>query len=70
MHGVKNELSCYWFDREKILNNARDKYRNEGDKKYCLVFIDNKTFYEKMQEKSIEYGLKKKIKYQRKRNTT
>ena len=39
-------------------------------KKYCLVFIDNKTFYEKMQEKSIEYGLKKKIKYQRKRNTT
>ena len=25
-------MSYYWFNREKILKNAWDRYRNKGDK--------------------------------------
>ena len=31
-------MSYYWFDREKILKNARDKY-NKGGKKRLLSII-------------------------------
>ena len=30
-------MSYYWFNREKILKNARDKYPNNGDKKSIIL---------------------------------
>ena len=30
-------MSYYWFNREKILNNVREKYQNKRVKKSCEV---------------------------------
>ena len=32
-------MSYYWFNREKALKNARDKYHNKGGKKRLLSII-------------------------------
>ena len=56
-------MSYYWFNREKILKNGRDKHHNKGGKKRLLSII--KTIYKfnkKMQEISIEICQKKKKK--------
>ena len=32
-------MSYYWFNREKILKNPKDKYLNKGGKKRLLNII-------------------------------
>ena len=63
-------MSYYWFNREKILKNTRDKYYNKGgEKKAAKYYIANKTFlredarnkYRNLSEKEKE----RKTKYQR-----
>ena len=31
-------MSYYWFDRKKILKNAKDKYHNKGGKKKAAKY--------------------------------
>ena len=35
-------MSYYWFNRKKILKNAKDKYHNKGGKKVGKYYIANK----------------------------
>ena len=35
-------MSYYWFNREKILKNAKDKYCNKGGKKTAQCYIANR----------------------------
>ena len=43
LHSVK--MSYYWFNREKILKNERDKYHNIAGKKMLLsIILLRKTF--------------------------
>ena len=68
MQSIKTNY--YWFNREKILTNKRDKYHNKGgEKKAAKYYIPNKTFlredarnkYRNLSEKEKE----RKTKYQR-----
>ena len=66
-------MSYYWFHRDKILKNARDKYNNKGGKKKVAKYYkdnmevlreDAKNKFRNLSEKE-----KKKRKYQRNRYT-
>ena len=62
-------MSYYWFNREKILKNAKDKYNKGGKKKTAKYYIANKEVlkenarnkYRNLSEKEKD----KKRKYQR-----
>ena len=65
-------MSYYWFNREKLLKNALDKYHNEGGKQKAANYYaanqnvlreDAKNKYRKLSEKETN----KKRKYQRER---
>ena len=56
-------MSYYWFNREKILKNEKDKYHNKGGKKKTArYYIENKEVlrkgarnkYRKLSEKEKE----------------
>ena len=64
-------MNYYWFNREKLLKNAWDKYHNKGGKqkageyykKIDLIILEARNKYRNLPEK----GKKKKKKYQRER---
>ena len=65
-------MSCYWFNREKLLKNAWDKYQNEGGKQKAVKYYaanqevlkeDARNKYRNLAEKEKN----KKRKYQRER---
>ena len=67
--------SYYWFNREKILKNAKDKYHNKGGKKKTAKYYiankevlreDARNKYKNLSEKEKE----KKSKYQTERYRT
>ena len=66
-------MSYYWFNREKLLKNVRDKYHNEGGKQKAakcyaaneeVLREDARNKYINMSEKEKN----KKRKYQRERH--
>ena len=65
-------MSYYWFNREKLLKNAWDKYQNKGGKQKSaecyrknadLIRLEAKNKYRNLSEKEKN----KKRKYQRER---
>ena len=36
-------MSYYWFNREKILKNGRDKHHNKGGKKKAAKYYKDNT---------------------------
>ena len=56
-------MSYYWFNRDKILKNGRNKHDKKGSKKLLLNIIKTiHKFDKKMQEISTEICQKKKKK--------
>ena len=63
-------MSCYWFNREKLLKNAADEYYNKGGKQKAAKYYatnqkilreDARNKYRNLSEKEKN----KKRKYQR-----
>ena len=48
-------MSYYWFNREKLLKNARNKYHNKGEKRKAA------EYYQKNAD-MIKFDAKKKYK--------
>ena len=48
-------MGYYWFNKEKLLKHAWDKYHNKGGKQKVAklnIMVLTKKFQEKMQERS------------------
>ena len=62
---VHTKITYYWFNRQELLQTAKDKYHNCGDKekeKVAKYYLENEEVFFKKAKKSIEVCQKKKKK--------
>ena len=56
-------MSYYWFNRQELLQKAKDKYHNGGgQKKAAKFYLENKDVLKEKEKIGIEACLKKKKK--------